>query len=134
MANALYSKGKEHILNGDIDVDNDMLKVVLVSSGYAPKLTTHETIEDVSPFRVGTDRTLAGVTKALGVVDADDVTWPSVAPGSTCSKVVIYKDSGVPATSYLIALFDTITNFPVVTNGGDITVQWDNGSYKIFSL
>jgi hypothetical protein len=48
--------------------------------------------------------------------------------------VVIYKDTGVPGTSPLIAYIDTITGFPLVTNGGDITIQWDNGAYKIFSL
>jgi len=47
---------------------------------------------------------------------------------------VIYKDTGVDGTSPLIAYVDTITGFPLATNGGDITVQWDNGTYKIFSL
>lgn len=134
MANALYSKGKEHILNGDIDIDGNALKVMLVATAYTPNLTTHETLADVSSYRIGTDQSLANVTKTLGVVDADDVTWTAVDPGSTGGKLVIYVDSGVPSSSYLIALFDTITSFPVVTNGGDITVQWDNGPYKIFSL
>ena len=134
MANALYAKGKEHILNGDIDIDTATIKAILLSSVYSPSLTTHEVIGDVSSCRLSTDKTLTGVTKALGVVDANDVTWTAVAAGATASYVALYKDSGVAGTSYLIALFDTITNFPVSTNGGDITVTWDNGAYKIFSL
>ena len=29
---------------------------------------------------------------------------------------------------------DIITGFPLITTGGDVIVQWDNGSFKIFSL
>jgi len=134
MANALYAKGKEHILNGDIDIDTSTIKAVLLSSSYTPNLSAHEIISDVSGSRLNADKTLTGVTKSLGVVDANDVTWTAVTAGFTASYVALYKDSGVVGTSYLIALFDTITNFPVSTNGGDITVTWDNGAYKIFAL
>lgn len=134
MANALYSKGKEHILNGDIDIDTATIKAVLLSSSYTPALNVHETISDVLSYRLNSDKTLTSVTKAQGIVDADDVTWTAVAAGATAAYVALYKDSGVAGTSYLIALFDTITNFPVATNGSDITVQWDNGAYKIFAM
>jgi hypothetical protein len=40
----------------------------------------------------------------------------------------------VAATSPVLIYIDTITGFPLATNGGDITIQWDNGAYKIFSL
>ena len=134
MANALYGKGKEHILNGDIDIDTATIKAILLSSSYVPSLSTHEIISDVSTYRLNTDQTLLGVTKALGVVDANDVTFTAVAAGATAKYVAIYKDSGVAGTSYLIALYDTITNFPVTTNGGDIVIQWDNGVNKLFAL
>ncbi len=134
MANALYGKGKEHILNGDIDIDTATIKAILLSSSYVPSLSTHEIVSDVSTYRLNTDQTLTSVTKALGVVDAADVTFTAVAAGATAKYVALYKDTGVAGTSYLIALYDTITNFPVTTNGGDIVIQWDNGSYKLFAL
>jgi len=68
------------------------------------------------------------------VFDAADATWLTVLAGDTFEGVVIYKDTGVEATSPLLAYIDTITGFPLASNGGDITVQWDNGTYKIFSL
>lgn len=134
MANAMYGKGKEHILNGDIDFDTNVLKAILLSSSYTPSLSTHEFLTDVSSYRLNTDQTLTGVTKTLGVFDANDPTWTAVASGSTASYVAIYKDTGTPSTSLLIALFDTITNFPVSTIGSDITVRWDNGASKIIAL
>jgi len=134
MANAMYGKGKEHILNGDIDFDTNVLKAILLSSSYTPSLSTHEFLTDVSSYRLNTDQTLTGVTKTLGVFDANDPTWTAVASGATASYVAIYKDTGTPSTSLLIALFDTITNFPVSTIGSDITVRWDNGASKIIAL
>ena len=47
---------------------------------------------------------------------------------------MLYKDTGVAGTSALIAYIDTITGFPLATNGSDITVQWSNGAYRIFAL
>ena len=47
---------------------------------------------------------------------------------------IVYKDTGVTSTSPLIAYIDTITGFPLATNGGDIQIIWDSGANKIFAL
>ena len=93
-----------------------------------------EFVSDVSAYRLGTDQTLSAKSVAGGVFDAGDITYSAVTAGDTSEGVVIYKDTGSPATSPLLMYIDTITGFPLATNGGDITIQWDNGSYKIFSL
>ncbi len=134
MANALYAKGKEALLSGAINIPTDTIKAILVSNGYTPNINTHQYLSSLEAYRLSTDQTLGTKSITFGVVDAADVTWTAVAGGATGSYVALYKDTGSAATSPLIALFDTITNFPVSTNGGDITVQWDNGAYKIFAL
>lgn len=134
MANALYAKGKEALLSGAINIPTDTIKAILVSNGYTPNINTHQYLSSLEAYRLNTDQTLGTKSITSGVVDAADVTWTAVAVGATGSYVALYKDTGSAATSPLIALFDTITNFPVSTNGGDITVQWDNGAYKIFAL
>jgi hypothetical protein len=68
------------------------------------------------------------------VFDGDDVTFTAVAGGATINYLVIYQDTGTPGTSRLIACIDTATGIPLSTNGGDITIQWDNGANKIFKL
>jgi len=68
------------------------------------------------------------------VLDAADVTFATVGSGSTVIGVILYKDTGVAATSALLAYIDTISGFPLATSGGDIVVQWDNGANKIFAL
>jgi hypothetical protein len=134
MANALYTKGKEKMLSAQINFPSDTLKVALVLNTYPQNLTTNEFYTSISTYVIGTPQTLTSPTVTAGVFDAADVTFTAVTAGSTCEGVVIYKDTGVAGTSPLIAYIDTITGFPLATNGGDITVQWDAGTYKIFSL
>jgi len=134
MANVLYTKGKEAFLSASIDLIGQTIKVALVSNAYPQNVVTDQFYTSISAHVIGTPQTLANKSIVGGVFDADDPTWSAVTAGTTLEGVVIYKDTGSAATSNLLAYIDTITGFPLLTNGGDITVQWDNGSYKIFSL
>ena len=135
MSNVLFPKGKEKLLTGGlIALLADTVKVALVTTAYTPNFSTNEFYTSVSPYVIGTPQTLTSKTDALGVFDAADVTFTTVAAGATALGVVIYKDTGVAGTSPLLAYIDVITGFPLATNGGDIQVVWDNGAYKIFSL
>ena len=134
MANALYGKGKEKLLAGSINFGSDTIKAALVSSAYSPSLSTDEFLTAISADVLNTAQTLASKTTTLGVVDAADVTFTAVSSGATAKAVVPYKDTGVASTSPLLAYIDTITGFPLATNGGDILIVWDAGAYKIFSL
>lgn len=135
MANAHYAKGKEKILSAAVNYLTDTIKVALVKNTYPQNLATDEFFgPSLSAYVVGTPQTLISKAVAAGVFDADDVTFLTVATGDTLEGVVIYKDTGVAGTSPLLHYIDTITGFPLATNGGDITVQWDNGAYRIFSL
>ena len=142
MANALYGKGKEKLLSSTsaISLDTDTIKASLITNAYTPNMSTDEFYTSISSYLVGgasatmNTQTLASKTIALGVFDAADVTFPSVTTGITAKYVAIWKDTGTAGTSPLIALLDVITGFPLTTNGGDVTIQWDGGAYKIFSL
>lgn len=134
MANALYAKGKEKILSGAIDFVTDTIKVALVKNDYAQDLAADEFYTSISASVLNTPQTLGSKSVTAGVFDAADATYTAVTAGDTSEGVVIYKDTGVAGTSPLLLYIDTITGFPLATNGGDIVIQWDNGAYKIFSL
>lgn len=134
MANALYVKGKEKILSGAINFVTDTLKVALIKNDYAQNLATDEFFTSISASVLNTPQALTTKSVAGGVFDADDALFTAVTAGAVSEGVVIYKDTGSAGTSPLIAYIDAITGFPLTTNGGDITIQWDNGTYKIFSL
>lgn len=137
MANALFDKGREKFLTGAISWSSDTIKECLVR-GYAVNLAAHEFLSDITGGGggtiVATSAALGSKTTAAGVADAADVTHSAVAAGAAIPYIIIYKDTGVAGTSPLIAYIDTATNLPVTPNGGDITVQWDNGANKIFKL
>lgn len=135
MANALYDKGRQAFLEGDIVILTDNIKVVLVDTAtYTVNLATDEFLSDIpAGERVATSGNLATKTSTAGVFDAADVTFSSVT-GDVSEALVIYKDTGTAGTSQLIAFIDTATGLPVTPNGGDITVTWDNGTNKIFKL
>lgn len=134
MSNALYAKGKEKILSGSINFVSDTIKVMLVKNTYPQNLSVDEFVADISAYRLSTDQTLGSKAVTGGVFDAGDVTYSAVTAGDTSEGVVIYKDTGNPATSPLLMYIDTITGFPLATNGGDIVIQWDNGAYKIYAM
>jgi hypothetical protein len=135
MANALYGKGRDKFLNGDIDWTADTIKALLVdTANYTVSIDTHEFLSDIAAgARIGTATALASKSSALGVADANDTTFSSVS-GATVEAIVLYRDSGTEGTSALIAYIDTATGLPFTPNGGDVTVAWDNGANKIFKL
>lgn len=138
MANALYNAGRQKFLEGGIAFASDTIKAQLVDTNGGTPYTfsqSHANFSDVpSGSRIGTAVALSGKTTTDGIADASDTTFTSVTSGSTAEAVVIYKDTGTESTSTLIAYLDTATGLPVTTNGGDIIIQWDNGSNKIFKL
>lgn len=133
MANALYPKGKEKFLSGSINIPSDTIKAVLVSSAYTYS-GSHEFLSDLGSNTLNTAQTLGTKAVTSGAFSAAAPTFPAVTSGATAQAVVLYKDTGVAGTSPLIAFIDTITGFPLATNGGDIAINWDTGTYKIFSL
>ncbi len=134
MANALYGKGKEKLLTAAINLSSDTIKAALVSTAYTANLSTDEFHSTISASILGTPQTLGTKTVTLGVFDAADPTFSAVSSGSTAKALVIYKDTGTSATSPLLAYIDTITGFPLATNGGDIQIVFDAGASKIFAL
>jgi hypothetical protein len=147
MANALYGKGRNKFARGDIlwKVAGDTIRCCLLKTAYAgmPQIDNHEWWTDLGANVVGNagaatraacpQLTLAD--PALGVCDAVDITITAVPGGvGICDYLAIFKDSGVDGTSPLIALIATATGLPVTPNGGDITIQFDEGANKIFKL
>jgi len=133
--NSLYGLGREGFAGGDLDWDAHNIKVILGDAAdYTVQIDVHQFLTSIgAPARVAVSGNLINKTKALGVMDADDVVLPNV-NGDACAFIAIFMDSGVEATSRLIAYIDTATGLPVAPNGGNITIQWDQGSAKIFRL
>lgn len=135
MANHLFPTGRQKFLEGSIAWLSDTIKATLVSATYVQS-DAHDFFDDVSGV-IATSSALAGKTSTSGVAGANAWTYAAVAGGSTGTGIVVWKDTGTPATSPLIAWYDTkgdTTPISVVTNGGDIIVTPSTGADKMFRL
>lgn len=136
MANFLYNPAKDRFLtwqtSGDaIDLLDDIISVCIVDAGYAPD-PNDQNFSVIQPDVVGTPVDLTGRTVVDGVFDANDVTFSAVS-GATVTSLVVYQNTGTPASSNLIAFIDVVASgLPLTPNGGNITVQWSPSG--IFSL
>lgn len=141
MANALYPKFKEKILNPGtlgptsgtaVDLIDDTIKIALIDTGVYTYNSANEFWSSASAALVGTAATLASKTVTSGTFDAADVTYTSVT-GSSVEALIIFKDTGTASTSPLVAYIDVVASgLPVTPNGGNITVTFNASG--IFSL
>jgi hypothetical protein len=141
MANALYPKYKQKILNPGtlgptsadaVDLIDDTINVALIDTGIYSYNSADEFYTAVSSAVVGTPQTLSSKSVTSGVFDAADVTYSAVT-GNSIEALVLYKDTGSAGTSSLIAYIDTVSaGLPVTPNGGNVVIQW--AANGIFTL
>jgi hypothetical protein len=141
MANALFPLGRQGFLDGSINFPTGTIKVSLVR-GYTYN-AAHQFVSDVTGAggTLASTATLGSKTATNGTANAANSTFTAVTTNASNHSLLIYQSSAatggadVAATAQrLIAWIDTGTNLPVVPNGGDITVTWNTGTDKIFTL
>jgi hypothetical protein len=148
MANALYDKGREAFLKGQINWIDDTIKVALVrtpapnaspaSNEYKVNLVTHQFLSAVPLESIISTQTLirsdADGHAANGIANAADITFEDVV--GKVGALVIYKQSatGDRSSSRLIVYLDQLNGLPYEGVGGNVKIQWDNGINKIFKL
>ena len=128
----LYGLFLKSLANKEIDLDSDTIKVMLVTSAYAPNQDTHQYKSSVTNEVAGTGYTatgaaLTGVTVTYDTAtntlkfDANDVSWPSST--LTARYAVIYDSTPASdATRPLIALVDFGAD--VSTTAGTFQITW----------
>lgn len=128
MADALYPNFKHSAVKGDFDIDASTIKVALVLNSAAYN-ATHDNYDDISANVVGTPQTISAATFTLDTgdggteLDGGDVTFTALS-GSEVGSMVIYKDTGTPSTSQLIAWIDSYTGLPFTPSGADLDITW----------
>ena len=139
MANALYPKWKQSLMNADASVDlaqssaslAPFCALVNTASGYTYS-SSHQYYSDLSHI-VGTDQQCTTPAVTNGTFSCDNLTFASVT-GSEVDALVIYRKNAGANTTWRLAMYmDTgATGLPVTPNGGNIVITW-NGS-GVFAL
>lgn len=135
----LFPLGREGFAGAEIDWDTAVIKIALCR-GYTYD-ATDKFVSDLAAVTQVAVATLGTKTIALGVCDAADGTFGTVASGAACDVLIIYQASAVTGgadvattAQRVIAYIDNSTGLPVTPNGGEITFAFDNGVNKIFKL
>ncbi|MBR0643972.1 hypothetical protein [Plastoroseomonas hellenica] len=134
MTAILYPKFKQALLSPGINLATAAVKAALVDTGMVSFSAAHEFLSDISTGIVGTPVALANKSFANGVFDADNVNFMAVPGPTSLEALVLFIDTGTPATSRLMEWHDEAPGLPVTSNGGDIPVNWSDGASKIFAL
>jgi hypothetical protein len=126
MANALYPKYKEALLNKEHDMNSDIIKATLIDSADYTYGATHTTYADATvpaASKVAVSPQLTAPTIVDGVFDTADFSWTAVS-GDICEAIIIWNDTPTtPTADPLCAFYDTgMTGMPVTPNGGNINV------------
>lgn len=132
MANAVYNKYKQSLLNADA---NSAITGSGTTGIFACLLTasytfsqTHQFVSDLGGFVIGTDQEITSPTITAGLLTGGNCTFSAVASGTSTAIGIYRKNAGANTTWRLIAYIDTgVTGLPVTANGGDIGITW-NGS------
>jgi hypothetical protein len=123
-----YNKAKENIVNGEIDLTDDTIKVALMT-GHTPNFDTHDTWSDVSGDEIsdssyGGAVTLAGKSLTMNsssdriYFDANDAVYTTLDAG-TPSHAIAYDDTA--SNDLLICCWELGST---ASNGSDYTLQW----------
>ena len=126
---SIYPSAKSAMMKGQVNLTGASISIVLVKSSYTYSEAHTSVSASVSPHFASTPKVLVNNTvSTTGVFDADDITFPSVAAGSTVTGMLIFSGD-IP-----VALINSGLGFPVSTSGSDISVVFSNGVDRIFRL
>ena len=140
MANQLYTKAKQALLGGELNLSSNVVTIALVDTDVYTFNASHEFRSSVPNTAVVASANLAGKSITGGVFDALDVEFPFVT-GANCEALLLYHNTGDAETdgnrqadSKLVVYIDTATGLPILPNGGNITVKFSDGASKIFAI
>jgi len=137
MANTVYAKAKQALLEGDLDLTGQSLKVLFIKKSlYTPNFLTNQYVSDV-PTAAIVFRTanISNVTAQGGILDATDILEESYS-GGAFDAIILYQVGSSDSSSRLIFFIDESEGLPFTATGESLllTLQWNNESGKILSL
>ena len=137
MATTMYGLARDGFLNSvsGFDWTTAAIQLAFVTSGYTPNYTTDQYfgVAVAGGNIIAQSGTFASLSSSLGTANAANETVTAVS-GAAFSQVTILSFITNNNSSPLILNTDSYSGLPCTPNGGNIVVQWDTGTNKIFTL
>jgi hypothetical protein len=129
----IYPSAKDAMMTGQLNLLAAPVLGVLVTGNYVAS-HYHASLADIPPTtRVAFSGTLENRTVASGVFNADPASVLAV-QGDVVTAVVLVSFSGTDISSPLVAYLNQSPDLPVNPTGGNLILNWDTSSAKIFAL
>jgi hypothetical protein len=128
----VYPGARSHWLTGTLSMTNDSFGMALVNDSFV-----YEANDQYLDHVAGViDTTPVVITDVLdGIAQCEPVVFPAVSGMLTVSGLVLFRDSGDPITSLLVAHIDrradSVPLYPLVGNNGDLTFTFPDYLIKI---
>ncbi len=125
MANFVYGKAKQGILNGYFNFGSNNFKIALVKNTYTPSQNIHEFVSDITNEKIAfRTENIPNLTNTLGVVSSQDFVF--TLPANTAfNAAVIYQVGSSDSNSRLLSYTDTATGFPFTGSQNSVIVSFD---------
>lgn len=133
MANAMYPKFKQALLDKLHDLNSDDFRFMLIDSADETYNSADEFVSDVTGAGI-VARMSAGLsspTISLGTFDAADPTINSVT-GDTVEAVILYAYNASDSAARLACWIDASPSISFTPNGSNVTLTLDGSG--VFSL
>ena len=137
MANFVYKKAKESLLNGEFNLSSNSLKVLLIDKSlYTPNENLDRYISDIPADAIKKrSNNMTNVVNSLGVLDADNVSMGDY-NGQYFDAIVLYQSGSSDSDSKLIFFIDTSSGLPFTGSNSNtpVTIIWSDSNNKILSI
>ena len=137
MANFVYKKAKESLLNGEFNLSSNSLKVLLIDKSlYTPNENSDQYISDIPAGAIKKrSNSMTNVITSLGVLDGDNVSINDYS-GEGFSAMVLYQSGSSDSNSKLIFFIDTSSGLPFAGSNSNtpVTIIWSDSNTKILSI
>jgi hypothetical protein len=107
MSSQLYPKAREKFLTGQLNWLSGAYRAVLLPDSYNPDFEDEFLSDIFEGVRIAISDPISSRTAANGVASSAAITFGMLLDGRPASKVIIFKDTTVEATSDLVCFVDS---------------------------
>ena len=126
----IFNQVKTLVSKKRLDLESDRICAVLLNDYFTPD-KDNQFLSEIPKINISSEPVeLKNKSFEDYVFDADDISFPCVF-GNDITGILIYQDC---KKHHLIGFIDKAVSLPVIPNGGNIDVTWDNGASKVFEM
>ena len=126
----IFNQVKTLLIKKRLDLESDRICAVLLNDYFTPNKDI-KFLSEIPKINISSEPVeLKNKSFEDCVFDADDISFPCVF-GNDITGILIYQGC---KKHHLIGFIDEAFSLPVIPNGGNIDVTWDNGARKILEM